>query len=154
MILVGGQADRAGLHAQRNVLADQRDSFALRGEVGRAGQDPRIVGLGPEASGQYRGVAVVQLDVQRAALRANGNRLIQPAVFEPQIVEQPQGLPRKPAKLVMMPLGFQFADDHQRDHDFVFSKPRTGPGIGQQHGGVEHVGPEGILGHVALLEAA
>jgi hypothetical protein len=53
----------------------------------------------------------------------------------------------------MMPLGFQFADDHQRDHDFVLSKPRSGPGIGQQHGGVEHIGPDGRISHVALLEA-
>src|SRR5262249_10294530 len=33
-------------------------------------------------------------------------------------------------------------------------KPRAGPGIGQQHGGVEHIGPDGSFGHLALLEAA
>ena len=63
-----GQADRTGLDAQRNVLAHQRDLLALGGEVGRAGQDPRIVAVGPEARGQHRRVAVVQFDVQRTAL--------------------------------------------------------------------------------------
>ena len=154
VILVGGQADGAGLDPQRNVLADQRDSLALCGEVGRAGQDPRVVGVGPETGGQHRRIAVVELDMQRTALRPNGNRLIQPSVFEPQIVEHPQGLSREPAKLMVMPLGFQFADDYQRDHDFMLGKPRARPGIGQQHGGVEHIGPNGRIGHVALLEAA
>ena len=110
--------------------------------------------LGPEARGQHRRVAVVQLDMQRAALRPNGNRLIQPSVLEPQIVEHPQCLPGEPAQLMMMPLGFQFADDHQRDHDFVLGKPRGRPRIGQQHGGVEHIGPDGRISHVALLEPA
>ncbi len=91
--------------------------------------------------------------MQRPALRPNGNRLIKPPVFQAQIVEHPQCLPREPAKFVMVSLGFQFADDHQRDHDFVLGKPRARPGIGQQHGGVENVGPEGRMRHVALLEA-
>ena len=152
VVLVGGQADRAGLYPQRNVLAHQRDSLALGGQVGRAGQDPRIVGLGPETGGQHRRIAVVQLDMQRAALRPNGNRLIQPTVLEPQVVEHPQRLPREPAKLMVMPLGLQFADDHQRDHHFMLGKPCACPGIGQQHGGVEHIGPDGSFGHLALLE--
>jgi len=81
-------------------------------------------------------------------------RLIEEALkLEPQIIEHPQCLPGEPAKLVVMPLGFQFADDHQRDHDFVFGKPRGGPGIGQQHRSVEHIGPDGRISHVALLEA-
>ena len=84
VILVGGQTDRAGLDAQRNVLAHQRDSLALGGEIGRTRQDSRVVGIGPEARGQHRRVAVVQLDMQRPALGADGNRLIEPAVLEPR----------------------------------------------------------------------
>jgi hypothetical protein len=153
VVLVGGQPDGAGLHAQRNVLADQRDLLAVGREVGRAGQDPRIVAVGSEPGRQHRRITVVEFDVKRTALRPNGNRLIEPPVLEPQIVEQPQCLPSEPAKLMMMPLGFQFADDHQRDHHFVLGKPCTCPGIGQQHRGVEHVGPDGRISHVALLEA-
>ena len=89
VVLVGGQTDRARLHSQRNVLAHQRDSLAFRGEIGRARQDPGVVGVGPEACRQHRRIAVIQLDMQRAALRPNGNRLIQPPMLEPQIVEHP-----------------------------------------------------------------
>ena len=105
-------------------------------------------------AGSTVGIAVVQLDVQRTALRPNGNRLIQPAVLEPQIVEQPQRLPGEPAQLVVVALGLQLADDHQRDHHFVLGEPGARPGIGQQHGGVEHIGPDGRISHVALLERA
>ena len=150
VVFVGGQADRAGLDPQRNVLAHQGDSLALGGEVRRAGQDPRVVAVGAEAGGQHRRVAVVELDLQRAALRADRNRLIEPAVFEPQIVEHAECLPGEPAEFVVVPFGFQFTDDHQRDDDFVFGESRAGPRIGQQHGGVEHIGPNGRISHVAL----
>jgi hypothetical protein len=33
----------------------------------------------------------------------------------------------------------------------VFGEPGTGPGIGQQYGGVEHISPNGRISHVALL---
>ncbi len=89
VILVGGQSDGAGLDPQRNVLAHQRDSFALGRQIGGAGEDPGVVGLGAEARGQDGGITVVELDVQRTALCPNRNRLIQPAVFESEIIEQP-----------------------------------------------------------------
>lgn len=92
--------------------------------------------------------------MQRSTLRPNGYRLIQPAVFESQIVEHPQCLPREPAKLMMMSLGFQFADDHERDHDVMLGEPGASPRIGKQDGGVENIGPQGRISHVALLEPA
>jgi hypothetical protein len=55
---------------------------------------------------------VIELDLERSALRANGNRLIEASMFESQIVEHPQRLPREPAQLVVVPLGLQLADDH------------------------------------------
>jgi hypothetical protein len=76
VVLVGGKPDRARLDPQRNVLADQRDSLALCGEIRGARQDARVIGLGAEPRRQHRRVAVIELDVQRTALRANGNRLI------------------------------------------------------------------------------
>ena len=154
MVLVGRQPDRAGLDAQRNVLADQRDVLAFGGEIGRAGQYSRIVAVGPKARGQHGRVAVIEFDVQRAALGANGNRLIQPTVLEAEIVEQSQCLAGEPAQLVMMAFSLQFADDNQRDDHFVLGEPSTGPWVRQQYGRVEHVGPGGGIGHVALLEPA
>jgi hypothetical protein len=151
VILVGGQPHRACLDAQRNVLGHQRDSLALGGEVCCARQNPGVVAVGTEAGGKDRRIAVVELDVQRAANGANGNGLIEPPVLEAKIVEHAERLPGEPAQLVMVPFGFQFTDDHEGDDDFVLCEPGACPGIGQQHGGVEHIGPNGRISHVALL---
>src|SRR6202044_438272 len=78
VVLVGEQAHRARFDAQRNVLADQRDSLALGGKVGGTAQDARVVGVGAEPGRQHAGVAVVELDVQRAALCPARNGLNQP----------------------------------------------------------------------------
>jgi hypothetical protein len=151
VVFVGSQTDRACLDPQRNVLADQRDVLALGREVGRAGEDARVVGLGPEAQRQHRRVAVIQFNLERTALRANRNRLIQPSVVQPQIVEHPQRLPGEPAQLVVMAFGLQLTDDYQRNDDFMLGESGAGPGVGQQHGGVEHISPNGRISHVALL---
>ena len=104
-------------------------------------------------AGSTVGIAVVQLDLERTALRANGNRLIESPVFESQIVEHPQRLTREPAQLVVVAFGLQLADHDEGDDDLVFGEPAACPGIGQQHGGVEHVGlrGDGRISHVALL---
>jgi len=83
VVLVGDQADRTGLDPKRNVLADQRHPLALGGQVGRAGEDARVVGVGAETGGQHCGVAVIELDLQRTALFTNGNGLIQASVLDP-----------------------------------------------------------------------
>ncbi len=150
VVLVGGQAHRGSLHPEGNVLADQRNSLAFGGEVGGAAQNPGVVAVGAKASGQHGRVGVVQFDVKRAALCPNGNRLIQPSVLEPKIIEQAQGLTGEPPQFVVVAFGLQFADHHQRHHHLVFGEPTARPRIGQQHGGVEHIGPD--IGHEALLE--
>src|SRR5258708_37654949 len=71
-------------------------------------------------------------------------------MLEPQIVEQSQRLSGEPAQLTVAAFSLQFADHHQRDHHLVFGEPTTCPRVGQQHGSVDHVGPD--FGHVALLE--
>ena len=83
VVFVGRQADRSGFDAKRNVLAHQCDELALGGEVGSAGQNPRVIGIGAETGGQYRRVAVVEFDVQRATLIADREGLIEAAVFQP-----------------------------------------------------------------------
>jgi len=112
VVFVGRQTHRGGLDPQRNVLAHQRDSSPLRRQVGGTGQDPRVIVLGAEPRGQHRGVAVVELNVQRTALCPNGNRLIKPAVFQPHIIEEAQRLAGEPAELVVVPFGLQLADHH------------------------------------------
>jgi hypothetical protein len=130
VVLVGGQADRTRLHAQRDVLADEGDQLALGREVGGAGQDARVVAVRAEARGQNRGIAVVELHLQRTALCPNGNGLIEAAVFEAQIVEHPQRLTREPPEFVMVSLGFELADHDQRDNHLVFREPGARPRIG------------------------
>src|ERR1700729_4252227 len=55
----------------------------------------------------------------------------------------------------MVSFRLQLADDYQRNDDFVLGEPGACPGIGQQHGGVEHIrsyrGPDDAISHVALL---
>ena len=149
VVLVGRQTHRAGLHAQRNVLAHQRDPLALGRQVGRTGQDARVVGLVAEAGRQHRGVTVVELDVQGASVVAHRDRLVETAVLEAQVVEQPQRLPGEPAQFVMVPFGLEFADHDERNHHLVFGEPHDCPGIGQQHRGIEHIGP--AISHGTLL---
>ncbi len=154
VVFVGGEPDRARLHPQRNVLADQRDSLALGGEVGRARQDPRVVGVGPEACGQNRGVAVVQLDMQCAARVADRNRRVQPPVLDAQVIERPQRRTGEPPQLGMVPLALQLGDHHQRQDDLVLLEPGQRPRVGKENRGVEHVGPDGRFSHVSLLKPA
>ena len=68
--------------------------------------------------------------MQGAALRPDRDVLVKSAVLEPQVVKESQRLAGEPAELVMMPLGFEFADHHQRYDHLVFGEPRTRPGIG------------------------
>ena len=130
VVLISGQTHGAGFDPKRDVLADQRDSFTLGGQVGRTGQNPGIIGIGPEAGRQHRRITVVELDVQGAALSTDRQRLVETTVFQSQIIEEPQRLTGEPTQLVMVPLGFQFADHHQRNDHLMFGEPRTRPGVG------------------------
>lgn len=145
-VLVGVQPDRAGLDPKRDVLADQGHLLALGGQIGRAAQDARVIGVIAESGRQHRGVLVVELDVQGAAVGADRDRLVQPAVFQAQIVEQAQRLPGEPTQFVVMSFGFQFADHNQRNDYFVLGEPSDGPGIRQQDRRVEHIGLDGFSG--------
>ena len=68
--------------------------------------------------------------MQGATLGADRDRLIEPAVFEPEIVEESQRLAGEPAEFMVVAFGLEFADDHQRNDHLVFGEPRTRPGIG------------------------
>ena len=140
---------RSGMSLETNVT---RLPSAARLAATR--QDPGVVGVGAEAQRQHRRVGVIQFDLKRSTLCPNRNGLIEATVLEAKVVEQPQRLPGEPAQLMMVALGFQFADHHERYHHFVFGEPVARPRIGQQDRGVEHVSPtvgRQRLGHGALL---
>ncbi len=145
-VLLGGHADRCGLDPQRHVLGDEHHVAVLGGEVQRDGEDPGVVGLGAEPGRQQRGVTVVELDVQRAAPVTDRHRRVQPAMPDPQVVEQAQGLPGEPAEFGMVPLALQLADHHERQHHVVLGEAVQGVRIGQQDTGVQDVGTASVHG--------
>ena len=75
------------------------------------------------------------------AVIADRHRRVQPAVLDAQVVQHPQGLPGEVPELGMVPFGLQLADHHQRQDRLVLGELGQGPGIGQQHRGVDDVGP-------------
>ena len=129
VVLVGVESDGTRLDAQRRVLGHQRDVFALGAQVECAREDAGVVAVGAESGGQHRGIGVVELDLQGAALVADRQRDVESAVLEPQVVEQSQCLTCKPSKLVVVTFALEFADDNQRQDDVVFSESCDCPGI-------------------------
>ena len=131
--------DRGGLDPQRHVLGDQADVAALGAQVQRDHHDPAVVAVVAEAGRQHRRVAVVELDVQRAAVLADRHRRVEPAVGHPQVVEDPQRLAGEPAQLGVVALVLQFTDHDEREHHVGVAEAQQRTGVGEQDGGVEDV---------------
>ena len=83
---------------------------------------------------------MIQLDPYRAALVADRQVGVQPAVLDPQVVQVAQRLPGEVAKLRMVTLGLELGDDHDRQDHPVLGEPADGGRVGQQDAGVEDVG--------------
>ena len=107
--------------------------------------------------GQRRRVGVVELDAQGAADVADRHRRVEPAVLDPQVVEQPQRLAGEVAELGVVPLGLQLGDHDDREHDLVLGEAQQARGSASRTRGVENVraGPAGraladgaVTGHV------
>ena len=94
----------------------------------------------PEAGRQHRRVGVVELDPHGAADVAHRHRLVQPAVLDPQVVEQPQRLPGEVPELRVGALALQLGDDHDRQHHLVLVEAQQRERVGEQHAGVEDEG--------------
>ncbi len=72
-----------------------------------------------------------------------GDRLVEPAVGDAEVVEHPQRGAGEVAELGVVPLPLQLGDDHDRQHDLVLGEAFRRAGIGEQHAGVEDIGPTG-----------
>ena len=144
-VLVGGQAHRRGLDAQRHVLADQRDVLALGGQRPGHGQDPAVPGVVAEPRREHRGIGVVQLDPQGTARVVDRYRLVQPAVGDPQVVEQAQALAGEVAQFRVVALAFELGDHHQREDHLVLGETQERGRVGEENGGVEDEGADGGL---------
>ncbi len=138
-VLVGVQAHRRRLDPQRHVLGDQADVGTLGPQVERHDHDPAVVAVVAEAGRQHRRVAVVELDVQRAAVLTDRHRGVEPAVLHPQVVEQPQRLPGEPAQLRVVALVLELPDHDEREDHVVSAHAQQRTGVGEQDGGVEDV---------------
>jgi hypothetical protein len=66
---------------------------------------------------------VVELDPEGAALFAHRNRLVEPAVDDPQLVQQPERAPREVAELGVVPLALELGDHDHRKDDLVLGEP-------------------------------
>ena len=92
-VLVRAQPDRGRLDPQRHVLGDQRDVRDPRRPDSSATARMRASLVSARKPGrQHEMVGMVQLDLQRAAVVVDRDRRVQPAVLDPQLVEQPQRL--------------------------------------------------------------
>ena len=78
----------------------------------------------------------------RAAAVADRQRLVEAAVLDPQVVEEPQRRAGEVAELGVVPLALQLGDDDDREDDLVLVEALQGAGVGQQDAGVEDVGAD------------
>ena len=115
-------------------------------------EDAGVVVPQAEPGRQDLRVGVVQLDPQGAPVLADRHRAVEPALLDPQVVEQPQGLAGEVAELRMVPLALQLGDHDHREHDLVLLEPEHRLGVREEDRGVED---EGFVagGHVRLLTA-
>jgi hypothetical protein len=137
-VLLGGEADRGGLDAQREVLGDDRDREPVVGEVQRDREDARVVVAELEARRQHRHVGVVELDPQRSPV-AHGDREVEAFVLHAQLVEVAQRLAGEVPDLRVVALALEFADDDDRKDDRVLREAEDRFRIRQQDRSVEHV---------------
>ena len=114
---------------------------ALGREVARDGKDPGVVVAEPESRRQHCWVGVVQLDPDDATAVTDRQRLVQPTVGDPQVVEHPERGAREVPELGVGAFGLQLGDDDHREHDLVLVEPHPRGRVGQQHRGVENEGP-------------
>ena len=89
---------------------------------------------------------MIQLDPDRAALIADRQVGVQPAVRDPEVIQMPQGLAGEVTELGVVALGLQLGDHHDRQHDPVLGKPAEGSRVRQQDAGVEDVSEPGAAG--------
>ncbi len=146
-VLLGGQADRGRLDPQRQVLADQDHVFALSHQAARDRQDPRVVVTEPEPRGKDLGIGVVQLDPDGSALVTDRQVGVQPAEFDPQVIQVPEGLAGEITQFGVMTLGLQLGDDDDGQDHAVLGEPADRGRVGEQDAGVQHVAEPAASGH-------
>ena len=80
----------------------------------------------------------------RLAAHARIRESLSPLVLDAQLVEYPQRLAREVPDLGVVALRLELRDDDDRKDHRVLGEAEQGPGIRQEHRGVEHVRPLGL----------
>ncbi len=140
-VFVREQPHRGGFDAHRKVLGDDRDVAAFVGEVLGDCQDAAVVVRATESCRKHFGGHMVHLNAQRAAVGSDRDGLIQSAMLDAQVIQEPEGLAGEVAQLGIVAFALQFGDDHDRDNDFVLREAQQGVRIGKQDGSVNHIAP-------------
>ena len=83
---------------------------------------------------------MVQLDTEGAAGLADGHRVVEATVLHAEVVEEAQRLPREVAELRVRAFRLELDHDDDRDDDLVLVEAQQRVRVGQQHGGVQHIG--------------
>ena len=139
-VLLGRETDRGGLHAQGEILRDDRDRKPLLGKVQGDGEDARVVVAELQAARQHRLVRVVELDTQRAALLPHRDREVEALVLHPQLIEVPQRLTREVPDLRIVAFRLELGDDDDGEDDGMLREPEHGSRIAEEDRGVQDVG--------------
>jgi hypothetical protein len=82
---------------------------------------------------------VVELDPNRSALVADGQRLVETAVRDPEVIERTQSIPGEIAQLGVVTLGLELGYHDDREYDLVLGEPGQRTRVGQQDTCVEDV---------------
>ena len=146
-VLVGVETDDARLQPQRKIFGDDGDGVALVGQVLRHGEDAMVVVVRRERGRQSGGVLMVQLDAQRAARGIGDERLGERARLRAELLEHPEGLPRRPAELRVIALRLELHQHDDGEHHLVLVEAHERSRIGEEHGGVEDVRAQGARGY-------
>ena len=109
-VLLGGQPDRRRLDPQRQVLRHERDVARPRGEVARDGEDARVVASRRGSPAGSTAGSVWSSSTRSTPPLVELERLVEPAVLDAQVVEQPQRLARVVAELGMRAFGLELGD--------------------------------------------
>lgn len=147
-VLLGEEPDRGRLDPEREVLRHDGDVESLGLQVAGDREDAGVVVTKAVSGRQHAGVRVVELDTDGPAEFPDRDGGVESTEPDPELVEQPQGLPGEVAEFGMVPLGLQLRDHDDGEHDLVLVEAVQGVRVGQQDAGVENIGAP--VRHAAL----
>ena len=116
------------------------DVVALGPQVVGDGEDAVVVAAAGQRRREAVGRLVVELDPQGPAVVVDPQRLGERPVGHPQAFEVAERLAGRPAEVGVVPLGLQLHQHDDRQDHLVLVEAGERARIGEEDGGVEHVG--------------